>query len=221
MQHTVAVCVIECVGESAAEPCHRFRPGQRRNFGSNSRIGRPNLALVRQRLIHHVEQQLAAALVRRSLSGRFDDAEQRPARQILHVEQPQRAAFEESLVEDANDVVVIELGERLRLRPVILGDLDRDQPLHRPLPGQEHPGERAAPEFGHQVEIVDPLTRVQLHQGGCTAGVGQQSRLLLAGRQHVAELFCLIRVLLGVLVGVGSGPAFASNVEFLVDQIRW
>lgn len=66
---------------------------------------------------------MAAALVRRSLSGRFDDAEQRPARQILHVEQPQRAAFEESLVEDANDVVVIELGERLRLRPVILGDL--------------------------------------------------------------------------------------------------
>ena len=64
----------------------------------------------------------------------------------------------ESLVVDPDDVVVIELRQRLRLGPLVGRDLEGDQPLHRFLPRQEDLGKCAAPSSASRSKssIVSP-----------------------------------------------------------------
>src|SRR5690606_5437610 len=121
------------------------------------------------------------------------------AGQVLHVQQPQpprrraRPALgvHEPLVEHPHDVVVVELGKGLRLGPVVGGDLHRDQPLHGPLPGQEHSRERTAAETVEQGEIaypaadVDVVERVAVRRRRTGGGGG---RLGLRGRRGLLRL---------------------------------
>ena len=59
---------------------------------------------------------------------------------------------------------MVELGERLRLGAGVGRHLERHQPLHGALPGQEDAGERPLAQQGEQVEVVDRAAGVhRLH----------------------------------------------------------
>ena len=172
MQHAAAVGVVECVGKPAAQPGHRLRPGQGGEVGAGARFGGPDAAAVEEFGVDGREQQPTVPQRRIGVADPVQHAAQCPTGDILHVHQLHgvggihRALGDSALVEHPHDVVVIEMRERLRFRAVVGGDLYRDEALHRPLPGQVHPGERAGAEVGEQVEVVDAGPDTDLVEGG-------------------------------------------------------
>nr|WP_280509774.1 hypothetical protein [Nocardia farcinica] len=115
---------------------------------------------------------------------------------------------------------MVELGEGLRLGALVAGDLHRHQPLHRPLPGQEHPRERTAAQAGHQVEIVDAGARFELVEPGRFHRAREQGAVVVVGGEQFGEHLRLRRIGGGVLGDVDRLPGLPAQVEFLVDQVR-
>ena len=66
------------------------------------------------------------------------------------------------LIINANDVVMLQLGEHLRLRSLVRRNLQRDKPLHGRLPCQEHGGEGPFAQRLEQIEVVDGLANLDL-----------------------------------------------------------
>ncbi len=85
----------------------------------------------------------------------LDDRLQRSPGDVLHVHQPQLSLGKDPLVVDADNVIVIKLGQRLGLGASFRRDFESDEPLHRSLARQKNLGERAAPQFHEQIEIFN------------------------------------------------------------------
>lgn len=222
MQDTGPVHVVQGPGQPGAQPGHGLGPGQRRQFGAGSGFGGADLAFVVEDFVDRGQQECPGAIGRRGVADFAEYGQQGPAGDVLHVQESKPWCGQDVPIEDPHDVVVVELGERLRFGAGIGGDLHRDQPLHGALPGQEDLGEGAAAEQGEQIEIVDPGTGLDMVDGcrffaGCAS---EQRAAVLAGRQEFGQLRGLLRVLGRVFVGVDRFSRGATLVVFLVDEIR-
>ncbi|WP_330257718.1 hypothetical protein OG874_21550 [Nocardia sp. NBC_00565] len=115
---------------------------------------------------------------------------------------------------------MVQLREGLRLDAVVVGNLDRDQSLHRLLPSQIHLGEGAGPDPHQKVEIVDTVADIN----------GVENHLGTWASNHRAAVIARDSGELGADLyggditergsGIG-GVSTAHGVEFLVDQIGW
>ena len=124
------------------------------------RIGRRRFAAFGQGLVDDFQQANAGAHARRQPANGIDHGLQRTAGNVLHVQQAQSAIRQLPLIEHADYVRMIEQGHGLRLVAAIGRNLQRHDPLHRLLAGQEHGGKGAVPEAREQIEIVDAVANV-------------------------------------------------------------
>ncbi len=162
-----------------------------------------------------MQQQPAHSFPRRSPGHALDDRLQRPTGHVLHVQQRQACLRQFPLVVDPNDIRVIELSQGLGLGSVTGRHLERHQPLHRPLPGQEHGGEGTSAEMSLQVEVVNALARLQAgksHPCWRRRGHGR-----IAGQQR-AQLGRELGKAAEEFVRQAGLTQPLANVELFIDQ---
>jgi len=83
---------------------------------------------------------------------------QSSTRGVLHIQQPSRIFREHTLIVDANDIVMIQLRERLWLGTMISRNLQGDQPRHRLLTRKKHGGKRSPAQLQQDLKVVNRLT---------------------------------------------------------------
>ena len=115
---------------------------------------------------------------------------------------------------------MVELRERLRLVADVAGDLQRHQPLHRTLPGEEHPRERAVTQLHHQVEIVEAFTDVEVVARAEFRSDGPPVHAAVVFEEGL-EPGRLLRVFGDVLGGIDVGATLTADPVLQVDEFRW
>jgi hypothetical protein len=172
---------------------------------------------VGQRLIDGLEQGRAAPQRRRNFAKVRDDALQRPAGHVLHVEQTQLVFGQLPLIEDSHDMRMLELCQRLRLQTAIARDLQRHQPLHRSLACAKHRGKGPFAERRQEIEIVDLLPG---GEGGHGLGRDQHRRLRRrVDLEQPLQLFGAGRKALAIIGDRHLVAVLPADVIFLVDQV--
>ena len=114
---------------------------------------------------------------------------------------------------------MVELGESLRLDSDVARDFQRNPPLHRQLPSEEHSGECAVPEFQHQLEIVQVLPDFELVE----TRQSQHHHVFATGHritvEHLLETLCLQGKLAEVLGCCDVLPTLLPQPELLVQEL--
>ena len=111
---------------------------------------------------------------------------------------------------------MVELGERLRFRPVVRRHLESDQPLQRLLPGQEDAGERPLADQGQQVEIVEHLAGLDVR--GAADSAARPTRRWLHAEQP-AQLLGPIRESLLIFLRGDRLAGASADLVLLEDQV--
>src|ERR1700722_15282776 len=103
---------------------------------------------------------------------------QRASRDVLHIQQAQLALGQGTLIVDADDMVVVELGERLRLGAGVGRHFEGYEPLHRSLPREKYFGKGAAAQLDEQIEVVDRLAGIDASQPALLVAFVKRRRLV-------------------------------------------
>ena len=116
-----------------------------------------------------------------------------------------------------DDVRVVHLGQGLGLGAAVGGGLERHQSLHRPLPGQEHAGERPLPQPHQEVEIVELFAGFQ---GGRTDPAGNDRTPSRGDRPlQPFQLGGPVGEALEVFTQLDRLAGPLADGEFLADQV--
>src|SRR5262249_8838181 len=122
-----------------------------------------------------------------------------------------------TLIEDADDVRVIKLGERLRLIAPVGRNFQGDQPLHRCLPSEKHASESAFAKLDEQIEVFQLLAGSKTFDSSGTCKL-RRGREVFASHQPAKRLGRAGKPLV-VFAGSDRLPCSASNVILLIDQV--
>ena len=121
---------------------------------------------------------------------------------------------------DADDVIVVELGQRLRLGAAVGRHLEGDEPLHRPLPGEKHLGEGPAAQLDEQVEVVDRVARLDVGQLPLFVALVERRGLVRLSSPRIEAISAACPGKASqVFLGRNVLAALLADVELFVDQV--
>ena len=220
MEHAEPMGIVQGPGQFRPQPANRLGPACAGEPGPRGRFARPRFAPPLERFVDDVEQQFPGPLLRRGSPYALNHRLQCSAGDVLHIEQAELAVRNRPLVIHADDVVVVELGQRLGFVTPVGRHFEGDEPLHRLLAGEKHLGERAGTQLEEQIEILDRVSRTHLDKPALLGAFVQRRRfVVLFDPQQGRDLGRLMRKRLEIFFRRNVLAGLFADMEFFVDEV--